>query len=47
MGTIVLSPLHGGVLFMDSALGNPPAPMFPGDVIEVLAGSRIILSGSF
>jgi hypothetical protein len=22
---------------MDSALGNPPAPMFPGDVIEVLA----------
>jgi len=47
VGTIVPYALHSGLLFMDSALGTPPTPMFPGDVIEVLAGSQIILSGSF
>jgi hypothetical protein len=46
VGTIVLDALHHGMLIRSSAPGNPPTPMFPGDVIAMVARPQIILSGT-
>jgi hypothetical protein len=45
VGTMILDALHNGRFERSDAMGVPPPAMSSGDVIRVVAGGQIILSG--